>query len=222
MYPILLNITGRTCVVIGGGKVAERKVRGLLEAGAKVRLISPEVTRVLAGLAGKGMVDWQQRVYSKGDLDGAYLVFAATDNRAVQDMISGEAEQKGILLNVADEPERCSFQVPASVRRGDLILSVSTGGRSPAVAAHIRQQLEHEFGPEYDILLQIMSQIRRQTGSGDDLLTQPDRKKIYKKILHDDIIEWIRTGQAAQLRRHLKTILGPEHVPDIKLPKLDT
>ncbi len=222
MYPVLLNITGKLCVVIGGGRVSERKVNGLLESGAIVRVVSPEVTDELGGLASRGMIDWHQKLYSDNDIDGAVLVFAATNSREVQEMIRRKAEANGQLLNVADDPECCSFHVPATVRRGDLTLTVSTSGKSPAVAAHIRQQLEEEFGPEYETLLQVMSLIRVQTGSDTENFSQPDRKKIYKNILHNDIIDWIRTGQVDKLRNHLKKILGPDTELDVNLPKLDT
>lgn len=222
MYPVLLDITGKLCIVIGGGHVAERKVQGLLESGAIVGIVSPEVTDVIGGLANQGIVEWQQKTYTHGDLAGAFLVFAATDNREVQEMICREAEANNQLLNVADDPSSCSFHVPATMRRGDLTLAVSTSGKSPAVAALIRQQLEEEFGPEYDILLQVMSLVRKHAALDGENLSQADRKKIYKKILHNDIIDWIRMGQGDKLQEHLKNILGLETELDVNLPKLDT
>jgi len=222
MYPVLLDIAGKLCVVIGGGSVAERKVQGLLESGASVSVVSPEVTSGLAGLAGQGIVEWRKKKYTNDDLDGAVLVFAATDDREVQALISREAGVNGQLLNVADDPDSCSFHVPATMRRGDLTLAVSTSGKSPAVAAIIRQQLEEEFGPEYDTLLQVMSFVRKHIVLETESLSQADRKKIYKKILHNDIIDWIRTGQDDKLQDHLKDILGPDTELDVNLPKLDT
>jgi precorrin-2 dehydrogenase/sirohydrochlorin ferrochelatase len=222
MYPVLLDIAGKICVVIGGGSVAERKVQGLLESGASVRLVSPVVTSELASLAGQGRVEWRKTKYTNDDLDGAVLVFAATDDREVQALISREAEVNGQLLNVADDPGSCNFHVPATMRRGDLTLAVSTSGKSPAVAALIRQQLEEEFGPEYNTLLQVMSFVRKHIVLETESLSQADRKKIYKKILHNDIIDWIRTGQDDKLQDHLKDILGPDTELDVNLPKLDT
>ena len=137
-------------------------------------------------------------------------------------MISLEAEANGQLLNVADDPDSCSFHVPATLRRGDLTLAVSTSGKSPAVAALIRQQLEEEFGSEYDTLLQIMSLVRKHIVLETESRSQADRKKIYKKILHNDIIDWIRTGQGDKLQDHLKNILGLDTELDVNLPKLDT
>ncbi len=222
MYPVLLDIAGKSCVVVGGGSVAERKVKGLLESGGSVRVVSPEVTAALAGLAGQGRIEWRRKTYADDDLDGAVLVFAATSSSEAQEKICRRAEANGQLLNVADDPARCTFHVPATVRRGDLTLTVSTGGRSPAAAALIRQRLEGEFGPEYEILLRIMAMAREQAGSEDDALSQPERKKIYKKILHDDIIDWIRTGQVDKVRDHLREVLGPGTELEANLPKLDT
>jgi len=222
MYPVLLDIAGKSCVVVGGGSVAERKVKGLLESGAVVRVVSPEVTEELAGLAARGAIEWRRKTYGDADLEGALLVFAATNRKDVQEMVARSAEAEGRLLNVADDPQRCTFHVPATVRRGALTLSVSTGGRSPAVAARIRRNLETEFGPEYETLLQIMAQVRQQAGSDEDIPTQPERKKIYKKILHNDIIDWIRTGQTEKIREHLKDVLGPGAELKVNLPEPDS
>lgn len=222
MYPVLLDISGKLCVVIGGGSVAERKVRALLESEAVVRLVSPEVTGELSFLADQGRIEWRKSSYSGDDLDGALLVFAATDNRDVQELVSRHAVENGQLLNVVDDPERCSFHVPATVRRGDLTLAVSTNGKSPAVAARIRQQLESQFGSEYETLLQVMAMVREQAGSETEKLSQPERKKIYKKILHNDIIDWIRSGRMDKLQDHLKKILGRDMELDVNRTKLDT
>ena len=191
MYPVCLNITGRLCIVIGGGIVAERKVRGLLAAGGRVRVISPEATAALADLAGEGRIEWLRRPYAPGDLDRAFLVFAATDSRGVQEAVCRDAQQAAILVNVADDPDRCSFQVPATVHRGDLTLSVATGGRSPAVAAMIRQE--------------VLSDDR----------SPGERKILFQNILHDDIVSWIREGRWDRLQQHLQEVLGPGHSLDL-------
>ncbi|MDW7773352.1 MAG: bifunctional precorrin-2 dehydrogenase/sirohydrochlorin ferrochelatase [Desulfobulbaceae bacterium] len=222
MYPVFLNLTGRLCVVVGGGGVAERKVKGLLQEGAFVRVISPEVTVELAALAAEGKIDWRKKKYGSTDLDKAFLVFAATNHRQIQDVICRQSLENRQLINVADDPACCNFQVPATFRRGDLTLAISTGGKSPAVAAFIREKMEDEFGPEYAVLLDIMSDIRQKTTlMGMDGLSQADRKKIYKKILHNDIINWIKTGRLDELQNHLRNILGPEADPEIKKLKLD-
>ena len=222
MYPVQLALDGKLCVVVGGGSVAERKIKGLLESGARVRVVSPEVSDEISFIASQGLIEWRQNDFAGNDLDGAVLVFAATNNRAAQELIYRKAGENGQLINVVDDPERCSFHVPASVRRGDLTLAVSTNGKSPLLSALIRQQLEDEFGPEYAILLKVMSLVREQAGEETDSLSQPERKNIYKKILHNDIIDWIRTEQFDKLQNHLKEILGSDIELDVNLLKLDT
>ena len=193
---------------MGGGSVAERKVVGLLDAGARVRVISPDLTDILAGLAAEGRIEWLERGYESGDLAGALLVFAATNSREVQKEVVREAGRTGQLVNVIDAPASCSFQVPAVVRHGDLTLAVSTSGKSPAVAAMVRRQLEENFGMEYNQLLDLMARIRERELSGD---REPaERKRVFKRILHDDIISWIQHGRWDRLRSHLHSVLGYE------------
>lgn len=214
MYPVLLDIRGKKCVVIGGGKVACRKVTGLLAAGAVVQVVSPQVVTALDELARTGKIEWHQKKCADGDLDGAFLVFAATDDPVTQEKVYRQACHAGQLVNVVDDPDRCNFQVPATSRRGDLTISVSTKGRSPAVAAMIREELEDLYGQEYEDLLDIMSKVRRQLAESEN--SQAQRKKIYKKILRSDIVEWIRTGQEDVLYKYLEKVLGPDIKLDIR------
>lgn len=208
MYPVNLAIAGKLCVVVGGGGVAARKARGLLEAGARVRVISPLLNAELTSLAERGAVDWVARPYQTGDLQGALLVFAATDNPEAQQAILQEADNAGQLINVVDQPGSCSFQVPAMARRGDLLLTVSTGGRSPAMAAMIRKRLEEEFGDEYLVLLDLMTMLRRQIIAGEH--SHGQKKALFQQILHPDVLGWIKNGCWEELRRHLRTVLGPD------------
>ncbi len=208
MYPICLEISDKLCIIAGGGSVAERKVFSLLTARAKVRVISPALTNPLRQLADEGRIEWQQRGYQSGDLTGALLVFAATDNSRVQKEIIQEARQANQLINVIDSPEECGFQVPAVVRQGDLTLAVSTNGKSPAMAAMVRQQLEESFGAEYGLLLEIMSRLRKEILAGDRV--EEERKKLFQKILHDDILSWLKNDQQERVYDHLSSLLGEE------------
>jgi precorrin-2 dehydrogenase/sirohydrochlorin ferrochelatase len=213
VYPVSLNIAGKLCAVVGGGKVAERKVLSLLNARACVRIISPQLTEVLAEVvserAADASVEWRNRGYQRGDLDGALLVFAATDNREVQDAVVRDARKAGLLVNVADAPHLCDFQVPAVVRRDNLNIAVSTNGTSPALAARIRQDLEDMYGEEYAVLLRLMSRIRTRI-CNDFSADGTERKRVFQNILHEDIIHWIRGREWERLSQHLDTVLGPD------------
>ncbi|CAK8721390.1 precorrin-2 dehydrogenase [Candidatus Electrothrix laxa] len=192
--------------------MAERKVLSLLNAHASVRIISPQLTKVLAEVlaerAADASVEWRKRGYQCGDLDGALLVFAATDNPAVQNAVVRDAQKAGMLVNVADAPDLCDFQVPAVVQRDNLNIAVSTNGTSPALAAKIRQDLENMYGDEYAFLLRLMSRLRTQICS-DSSTDGIDRKIVFQNILHEDIIHWIRGKQWERLSQHLDTVLGP-------------
>jgi precorrin-2 dehydrogenase/sirohydrochlorin ferrochelatase len=161
-FPVFLNLKNKLCIVIGGGKVAERKVENLLTSQAKVKVISPEVTLKLKKLAEEGKIEWERRVYKKGDLDSAWLVIAATDNPEIQKEIFKEAEEKRIFCNVVDVPELCSFIVPSTIRRGLLTIAISTSGVNPAVARRLRETLEEIIGEEYVLYVELMKDLRKQ------------------------------------------------------------
>ena len=159
-YPILLDLNDRLCVVVGGGPVAARKTAGLLEAGARVRLVSPEIVPALRELVDQGRLDYRAEVYSKAHLSGAYLLFAATNVRSVNAQAARDAEEARIPATVADAPDEGSFVVPALVRRGELCLAVSTGGSSPMLAARLAEELERQFGPEYGDYVELLGDLR--------------------------------------------------------------
>ncbi len=199
--------------MVGGGTVAERKVNGLLAEKALVLVVSPQLTSGLAELVREHACRWRQKKYAPGDLTGAFLVFAATDSPEIQQQIFRDSDSLGIPVNVIDSPSQCSFQVPATVQRGDLILAVSTSGKSPAVAAMVRRRLEDQYGPEYGLLLQLMGQLRGEVIAAAS--TAAKRKILFQNILHDDIVEWIREGRWDRVQDHLHKILGPDMDFDI-------
>jgi len=161
-YPIFLNLEGKKCVVVGGGEVALRKVRALLDSGARVVVVSPTLNSGLAQLARVETISLISREYEPKDLKDAVIVVAATDIAEVNQNIAKKARKHGILVNVVDRPEESDFIMPSLVRRGDLILTVSTSGASPALAKKIRMRLEQTFGEEYSPLLSLIKEVRQE------------------------------------------------------------
>lgn len=173
-YPMFLNISRKKCVVVGGGQVARRKVRVLLEHGASVEVISPDPCPELNKLVETGEVKVLRRRYQAGDLQGAFLAIAATDDSEINQQVIKEAQGKAVLVNAVDDAENSDFIVPSYLRRGDMTIAVSTAGRSPALARKIRARLEKELGDEYASLVNLIGEVRaeaRRQGikvSGDD------------------------------------------------------
>jgi precorrin-2 dehydrogenase / sirohydrochlorin ferrochelatase len=168
LYPIFLDLSGRRCVVVGGGEVANRKARKLLQARARVVVISPEIRAELESVA----VEIQRRPYREGDLEGAHLAFAATNSREVNAAVAREAKARGVPVNVADEPSEGDFAVPSTLRRGRLQVAVSTGGASPTLARRIREELEKAFGPEWAGIVEESSAARRRGERGEGRLEE--------------------------------------------------
>jgi precorrin-2 dehydrogenase / sirohydrochlorin ferrochelatase len=146
---MFLKLDGRHCLVVGAGKVAESKIRSLLLAGATVRVVAPVATTAVTSWAEAGVLAWEQRPFESRDLDGTFLVVAATSSPVVNDLVFRAAQERGVLCNAVDDPKRCDFYYPAVVRRGDLQIAISTAGRSPALAQRLRRELESRFGPAY-------------------------------------------------------------------------
>ena len=167
LFPMFVKLEGRSCLVVGAGTVGEPKIRSLLDASASVRVIAPRTTSVVAGWAQAGTITWEAREFNTSDLDGVFLVIAATSSREVNEAIFLDAQRRNVLCNVVDDPEHCDFYYPAVVRRGDLQLAISTNGHSPALAQRIRRELEVQFGPEYGEWLEELGKIRQQLFTQD-------------------------------------------------------
>ena len=159
-YPIFLNIQGKNCVVIGGGNVALRKVKGLLECGAKVTLISPKPHPEIVKLSKRRAIHLIQRDYEKEDLENAVIAFACTDVKKVNRKVAEDAKEAGVLVNVADDPKPSDFIIPSFFRRGNLTVAVSTGGVSPTLARKIRTKLRKSLGKEHASLLSLIGEVR--------------------------------------------------------------
>jgi precorrin-2 dehydrogenase/sirohydrochlorin ferrochelatase len=160
LFPMFVKLHGRNCLVVGGGAIAESKVQSLLAAGGAVRLVAPQVTLTLAEYARLQCIAWTARGFETADLDGVFLVIAATSDDKVNELIFREADRRNILCNAVDQPPRCHFYFPAVVRRGALQIAISTAGLSPALAQRIRKELEAEFGWEYEEWLERLGRMR--------------------------------------------------------------
>ena len=199
-YPAFLNIRGRRCVVIGGGGVALRKVRGLLECGAQVTVISPAFHPTLIQLAEAGRITPVYREFEPGDLAGALIAIAATDVRAINRKVAEEARDRGVLVNVVDSPEQSDFIIPSSFRRGGLSVAISTGGMSPALARKIRTKLEDIFGEEFALLLSMIADVR----SALKLKGVAANADAWQKALDLDLlIDLVQAGQLEEARAAL-------------------
>ena len=161
MYPIVVRLQGRRCLVVGGGRVALRKVEGLMAAGALVSVVAPAVEEGIALLAREGVVTVEERPYRAEDVAGAWLVFAATDDPAVQQAVFDDAERAGVWVNAADEPERCAFFLPAVHRRDPVLVAVSTQGASPALAGWLRDRLAAALPVRLEALVAALRAERR-------------------------------------------------------------
>jgi precorrin-2 dehydrogenase/sirohydrochlorin ferrochelatase len=205
-FPIFLDLKAHPCVVIGGGVIAERKVEDLLKAQGNVTVISPTLTANLRAWATEGKLTIHERPYRPGDLQGFSLVFAATDDEALHEQIAAEARQTGAFLNVVDRPALCSFIVPAVVSRGDLTLAISTGGASPALAKKIRRTLEHSFGPEYDLALQLLARVRTRVTHAK--LSSEERQRRFTALVESPLLDYLRERQTAKLNALLQDTIG--------------
>jgi precorrin-2 dehydrogenase/sirohydrochlorin ferrochelatase len=205
-YPVFLDIAGRTCVVIGGGEVACRKVHRLLECGARVTVVSVELCPDLAALKTQGTLTHIADRYAPEHLHGAFLVVGATDSGEVNTRIFHDARTQRILVNIVDEPERCDFILPSLVERGDLTIAVSTGGQSPALAKQLRRELEAIFGEEYETYLRIMGDVRAivlARGSPSE-----ENRRIFESLVQSDLLSRIRHQDWVGVRRLVHEIVA--------------
>lgn len=208
-YPILLNLTGEPALVVGGGEVAERKIESLLACGASVRVVARELTPGLAGRVEKGVILRAGREFEGSHLDGVFLVVAATSDPGLNRRVSREARKRGLLINAVDQPADCNFIVPSVIRRGDLILAISTSGASPALAKKIRIELENLYGEEYASFLGLMARARKQILALG--LGQKRNEEIFGDLIDSDILDAIQRGSRKEAGALLEKLL-PEGV----------
>jgi siroheme synthase-like protein len=200
-YPVNLVVAGRACLVVGGGRIATRKARGLLECGARVTVVAPDVSPELEALPG---VICQRRPYRSGEVADYRLAITATGDPEVDGAVFRDGEEHGVWVNSADDPERCSFTLPALVRQGPLLATFSTSGQSPALATWLRRQYGDQFGPEHEVLLELLveqrDRIRREGRPTEGLDWQP--------ALDSGMLDLIREGHLAEAKERLQACLS--------------
>src|SRR5262249_17183706 len=209
-YPIYLDLKGRDVLVVGGGEVAEGKALQLLEAGARVTVVSPELTETLIAAADSGKIIYLSGSFNEEDLNGAFLVISATDDQKVNEKVANAARERGLLCNVVDQPDLCDFITPALVTRGELQISVSTGGGSPTLTQRVKREVAALIGEEYGVLLEIAAEMR-----GEAKVRIADfqrRKEALRAFVESGALDLIRAGKRnearALARRFLQDIEG--------------
>ncbi|MFH1092239.1 MAG: bifunctional precorrin-2 dehydrogenase/sirohydrochlorin ferrochelatase [Pseudomonadota bacterium] len=206
--PLNMDVKDRPCLVVGGGKVGRRKVDLLLEYGALVRLVSRDLAPDISRLVETGRIVHLDYDYQTEHLDGVALVFAATNDQGLNARVAREARERNLPVNVADQPEHCTFIVPASLKRGDLVISVSTSGRSPALAARIKARLEEQFGVEYQSFLYLMGLVRQK------VLAQgrpaQDNRRLFLQLVDSPLLFHLAQGDLKAADDLLTDLLGPE------------
>jgi precorrin-2 dehydrogenase/sirohydrochlorin ferrochelatase len=218
-YPIFLQLEGMTALVVGGGGVARRKVETLLAFGAKVSIVSRELAPELKELSDKGQVRFLGEEMEDAFLDDVSLVIAATDDPELNHRISAGARSRGLLVNAVDQPADCTFIVPSIVRRGDLLIAVSTSGKSPALSKKIRKGLEAQFGNEYADFLDLMGALRRAVLAMG--LPQRENSRIFHEVVESDIIMALARGDRESVAATLTQILPADMNISSILGKLD-
>jgi precorrin-2 dehydrogenase / sirohydrochlorin ferrochelatase len=209
-YPVALELSGRRCVVAGGGPEAEGKARALVEAGADVVVIAPRVTDGLTDLARRGELTHVGRRYRRGDLAGAFLVIAADSDRAGRAEVFAEAEAERVLCNAVDDVEHCHFAIPSIVRRGELLFAVSTGGRAPALAQRLRRRLSEQFGWQWEALVDVLGEVRAATlpsRTPDFAVWAAGWQRVLDR--EGELLELLEEGRIDEVRNRVYAALKP-------------
>lgn len=201
-YPVNLRLDGRECLVVGGGAVAERKVKALLAAGAHVTVMSPALSLPLASLVSAGSIGHISATYQPGAIQVFFIVICATDDAAVNRRAAEEASSKGALVNVVDAPELGDFIVPAHLARGDLLITVSTGGKSPALARRLREELEVRYGPEYGLHLEMLSRLRAELKEW--IANAEERGDFWREVLSGEVLALLAAGNMQEAEEKIR------------------
>ncbi|MCI0416770.1 bifunctional precorrin-2 dehydrogenase/sirohydrochlorin ferrochelatase [bacterium] len=204
-YPAFLDLRDRQVLVVGGGEIAQRKVAQLLEAGARVNVVSPTLTTALKRMVLKHAIRYRQAEFEGRDLDDVWLVIVATDDKPVNQRIAHIAEDRRVFCNVVDQTPLCSFLAPAIVERGNVLIAVSTGGSSPALAQRMRREIQSQIGPEYGQLADLMNRWRAFVM--EKLPGQQNRAEVFHRMVESDILELLRSGRTEEAEQKTAEIL---------------
>jgi siroheme synthase-like protein len=205
-YPIYLNLQQRLCVVVGGGKIAQGKVDGLLAAAARVRVVAPVLTPALDGLAAGRKIEHLARDYHPGDLAEAFLAISATDDPAVNALVWQEANTRNVLVNVVDDTPHCNFIAPAILRQGDLAIAISTSGKAPTLAVRLREQIARLIGPEHARFLELAGSLRERLAR--QIPSFAERRALWYQLVDSDVLDLLRRGDEDQARQRITEIMG--------------
>ena len=204
-YPVLLKLEGKRSVVIGGGAETDQRVRSLMDAGAQVELIAPVASEEMMQLARAGRIRWIERTYRRGDLEGAFLAVACASDRSRNEEIWAEAEARGIPFNATDDGPHCSFIFPAIHRQGDLVVAISSGGKSPALASRIRDRIAGDLGPEYAEFLNILGGLRPEVTKRFPAFER--RREIWYRLVDSDAFDRLKAGGREAALAALRSVL---------------
>ncbi len=207
-YPVCLDVSNRHCVIIGGGEVAARKAQRLVQCGARVTVVSRKLSAEMMGMKEKHTISHIDADYDAAHLRDAFMVIGATDRNEINESIAGDARSLGIMVNIVDDPEHCDFILPSVMNRGDLSISISTGGKSPALAKKLRLEMEKRYGPEYAVLLNILGALREKivaAGASSD-----ENRKLFEAVLNSDILEAIRDKDHDRTLQIIRDLTGKE------------
>jgi precorrin-2 dehydrogenase len=210
-YPVYIQLKEQPCVVIGGGKIAEGKVEGLLAVEAKVTLISPDLTPHLQDLVKQNRITYLSRTYQPGDLTGAFIVICATDQAEINHQVWQEASANNQLVNVVDDTPRCNFIAPSILRKGDLTIAISTSGKAPAMAVRLKERLQRELGPEYERFLELAGKLREPLAHHiPDFET---RKALWYELVDSEILDALARGDDESAKEIISQVVGFEFEP---------
>jgi siroheme synthase-like protein len=203
-YPVNLLVRSRRCVVVGAGRIAARKIEALLDAGADVTVVAPHIGDAVQAWRDAGRLTVHERAFTPADLDDAWLATTATDDPAVNRTVFEAGEERRVWVNSADDPANCSFTLMSVVRRGDVVVTVGTGGRSPALAAWLRARLHEELGPEYEALLEMLAEAREEMRAGGRSSEDAD----WNRALDSGMLDLIRAGRIGDAKELLRSCLS--------------